>query len=147
MNCRLFQAYAQVRPIVPHEVQCQVTVTHALSDVVITVIADSGFTDELILEASDVVALGLGEPVSSVSALMADESGCQYYTYSPVTLTIELSDGTWTSASLIPWVAVNTTSVVGTGNQPRLLGHNALAKLDLKVDCAGHKLCRRVHRV
>ncbi len=112
------------------------------------VVVDGGFTEDLILQQSDIVKLQVGNPTSCITMSMANGSVVSYNIYPPVTMTLTLTDGTFVQANLIPQVLVRPPDEEPmVEREERLVGYNGMFKLGLKQDFRNHKLVRRTRRV
>lgn len=100
---------------------CQATLSFGAVTITRTVVLDGGFTEELSLEPSDVIALGLGAPVERISMKLADHSQSCYDLYAPVTVTLTFSDGSTESARLTPQVFVAPPMTVPAVNSEERL--------------------------
>jgi hypothetical protein len=137
-------------------VSCLVTLTHGEQSIELWVMADTGFTDDISLEPCDLAQLHVKPVLDSkgkprvVEYEQSDNSIVQNWLFEPVEISIALEDGEVRTATLnpvasAPSAAAETETAAVAGVQ-RLLGFGALTKLDLKVDCHRHRLCKRKHR-
>jgi predicted aspartyl protease len=133
-----------------NEMVCQATLTNGSISVSRVVVVDGGFTEDLILQPSDIEDLQLGPPLSRMSSELADRSLVYYDVYAPLTLTLALTDGSSVSCEMTPQVLVrppDEVPVVEVESAERLVGYNGMFKLGLKQDFRNHRLVRRTRRV
>lgn len=131
---------------------CEVNLSFGNTNITRPIIVDSEFTDELVLDPSDVVALGLGDPVEQSTTLLADQSETLIDVYPDVTVAFTFTDGTIAEAKLKPWVftppASNVSSVVAyVPSATRKIGYRGLNTLGLKLDFKHRCLVRRTMRL
>ena len=83
---------------------CDATIIFGSVSIDRKVIVDNDFTEELILEHKDILALSLGDPIRNVTLKLEPGLFSTYDVYDPVLLQFQLSDGSTVSASLTPLV-------------------------------------------
>jgi predicted aspartyl protease len=112
------------------------------------VTVDTGFSDDISLEPSDIIDLGLGDPISRTTYEIADGEISENNVYQNIEVTVRFMNGDVRTVSVTPVAPIaveNYDSSVVLAEQ-RLLGFGALNKLDLKVDCKRRCLFRKRHR-